>query len=83
MDPSTTTSTLIGPNGTVPGLGFVEQQVRPRQDASGERAAGVPLLIAGVVMMAVVLTVFYRSWRARRRSEVANGRSARPGADPA
>lgn len=76
MDPSTTTSTLIGPSGTVPGLGFVEQQVRPRQDASGERAAGVPLLVGGVVMMAVVLAVFYRAWRARQRSERSTDRAA-------
>lgn len=69
MDPTTTSTTLIGPNGTVPGLGFIEQQVRPRQDASGERVAGVPLLIGGVVMMAVVLVVFYRAWRSRRRVE--------------
>ncbi|MBU3702370.1 MAG: hypothetical protein FGM58_10040 [Acidimicrobiia bacterium] len=69
MEPTTTTSTLIGPNGTVPGLGFIEQQVRPRQDASGERAAGVPLLLGGVVMMAVVVTVFHRAWRVRRRAE--------------
>jgi len=66
-NPSVTTSTLVGPSGTAPGLGFIEQQVRPRQDASGERAAGVPLLVAGVVMMAVVLMVFYRARRDRRR----------------
>jgi hypothetical protein len=76
VDPTTTTSTLIGPNGTVPGLGFIEQQVRPRQDASGERAAGVPLLVGGVVMMAVVLAVFYRAWRVRQRAERAADRSA-------
>lgn len=76
MDPTTTSSTLIGPNGTVPGLGFIEQQVRPRQDASGERAAGVPLLLGGVVMMAVVVAVFYRAWRARQRTEHSTGRPA-------
>ena len=69
MDQTTTPTTLIGPNGTVPGLGFVEQQVRPRQDASGERAAGLPLLVGGTVMMVVVLVVFVRALRARQRAD--------------
>ena len=72
MDPTTvpggaTTSTLIGPNGTAPGLGFIEQQVKPRQDATGERAAGLPLLIAGVVLIVVFTTMFVRAWRSKQR----------------
>lgn len=62
-----TTSTLIGPNGTAPGLGFIEQQVKPRQDATGERAAGLPLLVAGVVLLVVFTTVFVRAWRSKQR----------------
>ncbi len=65
--PSTTPSTLIGPNGTAPGLGFIEQQVRPLQDASSERTAGVPLLLAGVVLLVVFTAVFVRSWRSKQR----------------
>lgn len=73
MDPTTTlpggstTSILIGPNGTAPGLGFVEQQVKPRSDTTGERAAGAPLLFAGVVMLAVFVVLFTRAARAKRR----------------
>ena len=36
-----TTSTLIGPNGTAPGLAFIEQQSKPLEDSSGERAAAL------------------------------------------
>ena len=71
MDPTTTlpatTSTLIGPNGTAPGMTFIEQQVKPRSDTSSERAAGVPLLLAGVVLLVVFTVVFVRAWRAKQR----------------
>ena len=78
MDPTTappstaagaaaTTSTLIGPNGTAPGMAFIEQQVKPRRDSTGERAAGLPLLIAGVVLLVVFTTMFVRAWRAKQR----------------
>lgn len=62
-----TTSTLIGPNGTTPGMGFIEQQVKPFQDSTGERAAGAPLLVAGVVLLVVFSIVFLRAWRSKKR----------------
>lgn len=65
-----TTSTAIGPNGTAPGLGFIDQRVQPRADASSEWAAGLPLLGAGVVLIVVFVTVFVRAARVRRRTSV-------------
>jgi len=62
-----TTSTLIGPNGTAPGLNFIEQQSKPLNDSSNERAAGLPLLFAGVVLLVVFTTVFLRAWRRKQR----------------
>jgi len=65
--PGTTTSTLIGPNGTAPGLNFIEQQQKPLRDSSGERAAALPLLVAGIVLLVVFSVVFIRSWRRKQR----------------
>lgn len=48
-------------------MAFIEQQVKPRSDTTGERAAGIPLLVAGVVLLLVVTTVFVRAWRAKQR----------------
>ena len=62
-----TSSTLIGPNGTAPGLNFIEQQSKPLNDSSNERAAGLPLLFAGVVLLVVFTTVFVRAWRRKQR----------------
>lgn len=67
--PGTTTSTLIGPNGTAPGLNFIEQQQKPLSDSSNERAAGLPLLVAGVVLLVVFSVVFVRSWRRKQRRD--------------
>lgn len=66
--PSTTGTTLIGPNGTAPGMTFIEQQAKPLRDSSNERAAGLPLLFAGVVMLAIFTTMFLRAWRRKQRS---------------
>lgn len=65
--PSTTSSTLIGPNGTAPGMNFIEQQAKPLRDSSDERAAGLPLLFAGVVMLAIFTTMFVRAWRRKQQ----------------
>lgn len=65
--PSVTSSTLIGPNGTAPGLNFIEQQAPPLSDSSGDRAAGLPLLFAGVVLLVVFTAVFLRAWRRKQR----------------
>jgi len=63
-----TTSTLIGPNGTAPGLNFIEQQQRPLNDSSNARAAGLPLLAAGVVLLVVFTFVLLRAWRRKQRT---------------
>lgn len=63
-----TTSTLIGPNGTTPGMNFIEQQQKPMNDSTNERAAGLPLLFAGVVLLVVFTTIFVRAWRRKQRS---------------
>lgn len=73
MNPaSTTSSTLIGPNGTAPGLNFIEQQQKPLNDSSSERAAGLPLLFAGVVLLVVFTTVLLRAWRRKQRANPAS-----------
>jgi len=62
-----TSSTLIGPNGTAPGLNFIEQQSKPLSDSSDERAAGLPLLFAAIVLLVVFTTVLVRAWRRKQR----------------
>ena len=61
----TTPTTLVGPNGTAPGLSFVEQQAKPVDDSSIGRGAGLPLALAAVVILAVFVTILLRSRRAR------------------
>lgn len=62
-----TTSTLIGPNGTAPGLNFIEQQAQPLNDSRDERQAGLPLLFAAVILLVVFTTIFLRAWRRKQR----------------
>ena len=62
-----TTSTLIGPNGTAPGLAFIEQQSKPLEDSSGARAAALPLLVAGIILLVIFTTIFVRAWRRKQR----------------
>jgi hypothetical protein len=62
------TTTLIGPNGTAPGMNFIEQQQKPLNDSSNLRQAGLPLLFAGIVLLVVFTTVFVRAWRRKQRS---------------
>jgi hypothetical protein len=68
VDPTapSTTSTLIGPNGTAPGMNFVEQQSKPLNDSSDGRSAGLPLAIAALVLLVVFTTVFLKGRRARK-----------------
>ena len=62
-------STLVGPNGTAPGMNFVEQMQVPRDDSSAGRAAGAPLALAAILMLAIFLTVLVRARRARRATD--------------
>ncbi|MEX1218069.1 MAG: hypothetical protein WEA11_06090 [Acidimicrobiales bacterium] len=63
----TTTSTLIGPNGTAPGLNFIEQQQKPLNDSSAGRAAALPLLFGAIVLLVVFTAVLVRAWRRKQR----------------
>lgn len=67
-EPAVTSSTLIGPNGTAPGMSFIEQQERPVIDAQTGRAAGAPLAIAALLLLVIFTTVLLRAARAKRRS---------------
>jgi hypothetical protein len=62
-----TTSTLIGPNGTAPGLAFIEQRSKPLEDSSGEGTAALPLLAGGIIFLVVFTTILVRSWRRKQR----------------
>ena len=70
-DPGTsvasTPTTLLGPNGTAPGISFVEQQQQPVLDSTAGRAAGAPLAIAALLFLVVFTTVLLRAARAKRR----------------
>ena len=59
-------STSIGPYGTAPGISFVEQQKKPLSDSSDARAAALPLLGAGVFLLAVIAMVVVRARRTAR-----------------
>lgn len=71
MDPTTLpeapTTTVAGPSGVAPGVTFVVPQSRTNRDSADERAAGLPLLLAGVVLMVIFVVIFVRA-RARRRA---------------
>ena len=66
MDTATTTvTTLVGPNGTAPGMGFVEQQQKPVDDSSIGRGAGLPLAIGALIILVVFTTILLKARRAR------------------
>jgi hypothetical protein len=67
-----TTSTLIGPNGTAPGLAFIEQRSKPLEDSSGEGTAALPLLAGGIIFLLVFTTIFVRAWRRKHRRTAQN-----------
>lgn len=76
-DAATTTvtpSTLIGPNGTAPGMSFIEQQERPIIDAQPGRAAGAPLAIAALALLIIFSVIVVRAALSnRRRAERTSG----------
>ncbi len=63
--PPSSPTTLVGPNGTAPGMSFVEQQAKPVDDSSLGRGTGLPLAIAAVVILAVFVTILLKARRAR------------------
>ena len=62
---TTTVTTLVGPNGTAPGMGFVEQQQKPVDDSSIGRGAGLPLAIGALIILVVFTFVLLKARRAR------------------
>jgi hypothetical protein len=62
-----TPTTLIGPNGTAPGMTFIEQQEQPIIDAQPGRAAGAPLAIAAVALLIIFSVILIRAALANRR----------------
>jgi hypothetical protein len=63
-----TRTTLIGPNGTAPGMTFVEQQQQPVLDAQTGRAAGAPLAVAAVILLVIFTMIVIRAARSKRRA---------------
>ena len=60
-----TSTTLVGPNGTAPGMGFVQQQQKPLDDSTTGRGTGLPLAIAALVILVVFTTILVKAWRNR------------------
>lgn len=65
VDGTGTSTTLVGPNGTAPGMGFVQQQEKPLDDSTTGRGTGLPLALAAVVILVVFTTIFVKAWRNR------------------
>lgn len=63
-------TTLVGPNGTAPGMGFVEQQPRADtlDDSTTGRGTGLPLAVGALLFLVVFTAVVVRARRARRRA---------------
>ncbi len=61
-------TTLVGPNGTAPNMGFVQPAPKPVDDSSPGRAAGLPLAIGALVVLVVFLVIVLRAVRARRQT---------------
>lgn len=68
-DPTPTTApttTLVGPAGTAPGMGFVQPQARPVDDSTTGWGTGLPLAIAALVILVVFVAILIRAARHRR-----------------
>jgi hypothetical protein len=61
----TSTTTLIGPSGTAPGMNFVTPADRPVDDSSAGRVHTLPLLLAALFVVVLLTVVVVRSRRAR------------------
>ena len=62
---TTTVTTLVGPSGTAPGMGFVEQQQQPVDDSTTGRGTGLPLAIGALIILVVFVTILIKARRAR------------------
>jgi hypothetical protein len=64
--PATTSTTLIGPDGTAPGMGFVQPQAKPVDDSTIGRGTGLPLALGALIILVVFTAVVVRAARQRR-----------------
>jgi hypothetical protein len=60
------TTTLVGPEGTAPGMGFVQPQDRPVDDSTTGRGTGLPLALGALIILVVFLAIVVRAARQRR-----------------
>lgn len=60
-----TASTLVGPNGTAPGMGFVQPQEKPLDDSTIGRGTGLPLAMGALIILVVFTAVLVKAWRNR------------------
>lgn len=65
VDGTGTSTTLVGPNGTAPGMGFIQQQEKPLDDSTTGRGTGLPLALAALVILVVFTTILVKAWRNR------------------
>jgi hypothetical protein len=61
-----TSTTLVGPAGTAPGMGFVQPQAKPVDDSTIGRGTGLPLAVGALIILVVFLAVVVRAARQRR-----------------
>lgn len=66
---TTTVTTLVGPNGTAPGMSFVQPQQKAVDDSTIGRGAGLPLAIGALIILVVFVTVLVKARRARRQPD--------------
>ena len=63
---TTVPGTVVGPNGTAPGAGFVQPAPKPVDDSTTGRGTGLPLALAAVVLVVVLAAIALRARRHRR-----------------
>jgi hypothetical protein len=61
-----TSSTVVGPTGTAPGVSFVEQAEPPVDDSSNTGTFSWPMGVAMFFLLAVVVVILVRSRRGPR-----------------
>jgi hypothetical protein len=61
-----TSSTVVGPTGTAPGVSFVEQAEPPVDDSSNTGTFSWPMGVAMFFLLAVVVVILVRSRRGTR-----------------
>ena len=59
-------TTLVGPEGTAPGMGFVQPQAKPVDDSTIGRGTGLPLALGALIILVVFTAIVVRAARQRR-----------------